>query len=297
LAAETLENADCILAVGASLNTWTTAAGTLVRDATLIHIDADPAAIGRITPVQTALAGDAALTCRALAGLLRSSGRPLAMPFKGLAGRLAELTAPTDYEDLPNGVDPRRALDVLDTALDARRLVVLDTGHFTILALQRLTVADPRRLALTLNFAAIGQGLPVAIGAAFARPDERVTLITGDGGLLMSLYELETAIRHRLSLTVFIVNDGGYGQERHSLAAKGLPASLADYGTPDLAGVARAMGGTGIRITRADELERLPDLLANASGTFVVDVRVNGGIVSPASAEIAARMRGATRDA
>jgi thiamine pyrophosphate-dependent acetolactate synthase large subunit-like protein len=169
---------------------------------------------------------------------------------------------------------------------------VLDTGHFTILALQHLTVPDPRRFALTLSFAAIGQGLPTAIGAAFAHPGERVTLIAGDGGLLMSLNELDTAIRSRLPLTVFVINDAGYGQERHSLAAKGL-APLADHGTPDLAAVARAMGGSGLRIDSPADLEQLPAALAEADGTLLVDVRVNPDVVSPASAEIARRMRGA----
>jgi acetolactate synthase I/II/III large subunit len=282
---DALEGADCIMAIGASLNAWTTAAGTLVSNATLLQIDADPAAIGRITPVHAGLAGDAALTCRALAARLTPRGdkaRPHDAPW-----------APTDYQDLPDAVDPRRALDALDAALDDRRLVVLDTGHFTILALQHLTVSDPRRFALTLSFAAIGQGLPTAIGAAFAHPGERVTLVAGDGGLLMSLYELETAIRSRLPLTVFVVNDAGYGQERHSLAAKGLARSLADHGTPDLAAVARAMGGSGLRIDSPAGLEQLPAALAEADGTLLVDVRVNPTFVSPASAEIARRMRGA----
>ena len=282
---EALEGADCILAVGASLNTWTTAGGTLVRNATLIQIDADPAAIGRITLVHAGLAGDAALTCRALAARLEPRGdaaRPNDAPG-----------APTDYQDLPDAIDPRRSLDALDAALDERRLVVLDTGHFTILALQHLTVSDPRRFALTLSFAAIGQGLPTAIGAAYAHPGERLTVVAGDGGLLMSLNELETAIRSRLPLTIFVINDAGYGQERHSAEAKGLARSLADHDTPDLAAVARAMGGSGLRLDSPAGLEKLPAALAEADGTLLVDVRVNPTFVSPASAEIARRMRGA----
>ncbi|MFD0533377.1 thiamine pyrophosphate-dependent enzyme [Actinomadura luteofluorescens] len=79
---------------------------------------------------------------------------------------------------------------------------------------------DPGRYAFTHEFGAIGQALGVAIGAAFARPGERVTAVLGDGCLMMSLSELSTAVRYRLPLTLFVMNDGGYGQERHSLTAR-----------------------------------------------------------------------------
>src|SRR4051794_28965976 len=80
----------------------------------------------------------------------------------------------------------------------------------------------------------------------------------------------------------------------HSLAAKGLARSLADYATPDLAAVAHAMGGSGLRIDSPAGLDQLPAALAEADGTLLVDVHVNPAFVSPASAEIARRMRGAT---
>ena len=112
---------------------------------------------------------------------------------------------------------PARAVAALERALPEGRILVVDAGHFGSFAQQGLSVRSPRDYAFSHDFGAIGQGIGIAIGAAVARPRDRVTVVLGDGCFVMSLNELATAVRYGLAITFFVLDDGGYGQERHAM--------------------------------------------------------------------------------
>jgi acetolactate synthase I/II/III large subunit len=192
-----------------------------------------------------------------------------------------------------HGVHPREAVLALDRALPHERLLVVDAGHFSGFAQQTLHSYDPRRYTFTHQFGAIGQALGIAIGAAVARPGERVTAILGDGCLLMSVAELETLARYELPVTLFVMNDGSYGQERHALAAKGYSPREAIHRTLDLVRLAAGFGIPGRRVASSTDLEEgLLDTLAAPPGPLLVDVHIDGLIQNRAFSEIASRLRG-----
>jgi len=277
---DALREADCVYAAGTSLSSWTLGGRPL--DAHVVRVDAEPsrlAAGGADTPV---LADARLATEQVLAGLGPGRvDRPLPPPRP----------EPDAFDDGTGTVDPRRALLALDRALAPERRLVIDGGHFAIFASQLLTVHGTAQFGWTSDFGAIGQGLGIAIGAAIAGPP-RTTLVAGDGGFLMAIAELETAARYAVPLTMFVMNDDGYGQERHNMRAKGLDASHAVLRTPDLAALAQATGAAGHRIDSPAALESLAPALADATGPLVLDVRINGDVVNPSSAEIAAALRG-----
>lgn len=276
-----VREADCVLAVGSSLSRWTL--GGRAPGGGLVQVDADPARLdGGLAAV--GLLGDARVAAEhLLAGLgARADGAP---------GPVAARSRPDAFEDGPGTVDPRRALLALEDALPAGRRLVVDGGHNAIFALQLLSVHAPEQLLFTSNSGAIGQGLATALGAAMAAPQPRTTLVVGDGGFLMALAELETAARYGVPLTIFVVNDGGYGQELHNMRAKGLDPSHAAAPTPDLAALARSAGAAGRRIDSPAALASLPELLEASEGPLLLDVRVNPDVLNPSSAEIAAMMR------
>jgi thiamine pyrophosphate-dependent acetolactate synthase large subunit-like protein len=204
---------------------------------------------------------------------------------------ILECLGPLDsspYLDTEFSVDPRHALADIDRLLPAHRKVVIDGGHAAQVACQSLRASSPRDWTCTsIDFGAIGQGLSVAIGGCFARPGERITHVTADGALMMGLAEFDTAVRYSLPLTVVVLNDQSMGQERHNLIRKGIPASYADYPSPDLVALAGAYGATGYRIENPDQLDRLPAALAHDAGVVVVDIRINGDYLNPASRDIA----------
>jgi acetolactate synthase I/II/III large subunit len=279
-AMEAVGRADCVLAVGASLNSWSTKSGALLAGKRVLRIDRDREALRGPVAADLALAGDAAATLAAL--LERLPPRPPApAPSGGTPAR-----EPDPWRDEPDAVDPRRALAAIEAALPSERTIVLDGGHFFTFGCAALTAPSPQRFIVSCDFATVGQGLAMAIGASAAAPGRRTTLIAGDGGFLMSVAELDTAVRCGLPLDVVVLNDGAYGQEVHSLAAKGLSTAHAEFAVPDLGALARGFGAEGHRLRTAAELERLEELLTAPGGPRVIDVRINPDVVSPAAEEI-----------
>jgi acetolactate synthase I/II/III large subunit len=141
--------------------------------------------------------------------------------------------------------------------------------------------------AMPLDFGAIGQGLGIALGACFARPDHRVTHMTADFSFMMALADFHTAVRWNLPLTVFVFNDNAIGQEKHDLVHKKLNPSYADIPEPDFAKLTAGFGAKGFDVRRPDDFGEIDKALAVADGPAVVNVHINGAVEIPASWEIA----------
>jgi acetolactate synthase I/II/III large subunit len=122
---------------------------------------------------------------------------------------------------------------LVDAAFPADRTLVVGIGNYSGWPVRMLGVPDPDALVLPWHLGSVGLGLPVGMGAAIARPDRRTLVVEGDGGILMSLPELETAARHGIPNTVLVLDDGVYGVEVHLLAERGRPPSLAELDNPD----------------------------------------------------------------
>jgi acetolactate synthase I/II/III large subunit len=288
-----LEHCDVVLAVGAGLNLWTTHFGSALDGRTVIQVDADLSAFGAWRPVDVALHGDASATVSALTALIRQA-RPDPAPLSGQLRAVLVDDSPADpspYLDTDHGLDPRHTLAELDRLLPARRNIVIGGGHSGQVACQVLPASGPADWTCTsVDFGALGQALPVALGGCFARPGERVHLVTADGELMMSLAEFDTAIRYRLPLTVIVLNDQAFGQERHNLVRKSQPTTYAEHPAPDLTALAAAFGARGYRVGHAGELDVLGKALSEADGTVLVDVATNPDYLNPASRDIAGHL-------
>jgi acetolactate synthase-1/2/3 large subunit len=290
-----LEACDLLLVVGASLNQWTTHQNDLVRGKTVIQIDAHAEAFGAFAPVDLMLQGDARETVLALLGALQN--RP-AKPIEAktplcedLRARWRRQAAPIDYETGSDGsIDPRQVVRELDRLLPRDRLVVAGGGHAGFQVCQLLKIRTPGDWNYTIDFGAIGQAMATAIGAAIARPGRRLYHLTADGEFMMSLADFHTAVAYKLPMTVVVLNDHGFGQERHDLDHKGLPSNYALQPSPDLAAFAEAVGGRGMRFDTPESLGGLEAALRAAEafeGPTLFDVRINGAYESPVSQEIA----------
>ena len=223
LAAELIGQADAVVAVGCALNDWTTR-----------H--------GRHRPIARGILGDGAAVAGAAARALaaRPDAARAGWRTEELAARLAARRRWNDEDlaehggdlseagDGPSGggrIDPRVLTAELDRLLPAQRIVAVDSGNFMGYPVQWLRVPDEDGLVFTQAFQAIGLGLGTALGAALARPDRLPVLAAGDGGFLMGVAELETAVRLGLPLCAVVYDDAGYGAEVHHFGAD------ADLGT------------------------------------------------------------------
>lgn len=259
---KTLSAADTIVAIGASLTTRTTRNGALFAGADVIHIDS--AAQGGF-----GVSGDANVSTHALLERLRAH-RVRRSPW----AERPQVEVPEDASD-ETGMDPSIATMTLDRVLPEGRIVVLDSGHHLGWPARYLTVTDERSWVFAQDFQSLGLGLAGAVGAGQAHPDSLTVSIVGDGGLRMSLSELDSAICAGTPLLVVVLDDGAYGAELHQFGPLGEPVEPSLLSRLDFAGVATAMGARSATVRRADDIEpALADWLAAPSGVFLLQMYI-----------------------
>jgi thiamine pyrophosphate-dependent acetolactate synthase large subunit-like protein len=284
-----MDQADCVLVFGAGLNFLTMSFGAAIPPVPLIHVDSVRAHIGRWTTADVAVVGDARLVAEQLLAALPE--RPAAdKPFHGAdtLARIAAFDIARDFEvaHTPRTVDPRALGVELDRLLPRERSVVYDAGNF-LGVLPYLTVPTPGHLKMTSEFASIGLGFGTALGVAKGRPRTPTVLIIGDGGFLMAMSELETAIREDLPLIIVLMNDCAYGAELHFLAMRKLPVGKSMFPDVDFASVAEAFGFQAYTIRTLDELRALGPVLSKPDGPILLDCKVNAEIAAPFMGEFA----------
>src|ERR671917_1537309 len=279
LAARLLGKADIVLSFGASLNTWTTKHGTLFSPSTrIVHCDLEPSAIGRVQPVTLGVVGDAAETAEALLEeLTRRNANLEGFRTDAVIQGIEDFRWEGEFEDesTEDTADPRAVLTVLDGMLPRERTVAVDCGHFAGFAAMHLSVPDDAGFVFAEAFQAVGLGMGAGMGATVARPDRLGVVVVGDGGLLMSLGEIDAAINLGVPMLVVVINDAAYGAEVHHFRSLGLPTDLALLGGIDFAAIAGAMGARGLDVRSTGDLERLEEWLEGPEGVMVVDCKVN----------------------
>ena len=281
-AADLMRRADVVLVAGAGLNTFQTRYGSLFADgATVIQVDiraeaASPEASEFIHADAAAFAADLLDAMPGLGGRGWRDGCP------DVADRTLFAEAPADEFAQDGRLNPRAVAQLLDTVLPAQRTIVQDGGHFIGWAPMYCGVPDPRALAMVgTAFQTIGLGLPSAVGAAAARPDRLTVLVSGDGGALMGLADLDTAVRTISSGVMVVFNDAAYGAELHQYAVRGLDDTAMQIAEVDFAALARAFGAQGTKMRSLADIDRLRDWLdAGAGGLFVLDVAVSQTVVA-----------------
>ena len=279
LAARYLGESDVVLSFGASLNTWTTKHGTLFSpSARIVHCDLEPSAIGRILPVTLGVVGDAAeITEALLEELSRRNAISEGFRTDSVRRDIQGFRWEDEFEDegTEDTVDPRAALMALEEMLPKERTVAVDCGHFAGFAAMHLSVPDAAGFVFAEAFQAVGLGMGTGMGAAVARPDRLAVVVVGDGGLLMSVGEIDAAVKMGAPMLVVVMNDAAYGAEVHHFRSLGLPTDLALLGGIDFAAIAGAMGASGLEVRGDGDLKRLEDWLEEPDGGMVVDCKVN----------------------
>jgi thiamine pyrophosphate-dependent acetolactate synthase large subunit-like protein len=276
IAARLMAEADLVLAFGAGLTRWTTRDGALIaRGAKVVQVDLDEESLGAHRPVHVAVVGDAAATAEAL--LAAGVSNPGFRTAPGLEREIAEGSwRDAPYEDAGDAthLDPRALSTALDALLPTERTVAVDSGHFMGFPPMYLRVPDPAGFVFTQGFQSIGLGLASGMGAAIARPDRLAVACVGDGGLLMSLPELETLARLRLPMLVVVYDDAAYGAEVHHFGPQGLPLELVRFPDTDFAALARAAGAQGVTARSLADLGAVGAWLERRDGPLVVDAKI-----------------------
>ena len=285
-----VRDADVAVVFGASLNQFTMRFGDLFAAGTrVVQVDVAPAATH--PHVGGYIRGDAALVASALVDELRAMG---ATPS---GWRESLDLAPLRERERGEGraadgrLDPRTVAARIGELLPEDRVVVSDGGHFIGWANMYWPVSSPDRMMMVgTAYQAIGLGLPSVAGAAAAKPASTIVLTTGDGGGLMALADLESAVRVAGGRGLAVVwNDGAYGAEVNLYGLKGLAPEPMLIPEVDFAGLARSVGAEGVVVRELADLERLASWAAEPAASrpfLLLDLRISTSVIAPYQQEI-----------
>ncbi|MEV4951181.1 thiamine pyrophosphate-binding protein [Paenarthrobacter nitroguajacolicus] len=279
--AETIAEADLIVGWGCALNMWTMRHGSLIGDSTtVVQVDLEDSALGANRPIDLGILGDCAETAVAVLKEVQSAGygatglRTLEMA-QGIAEHARWNSVDTEDISTDETIDPRVLTRELDRILPTNRIVSVDSGNFMGYPSTYLSVPDEYGFCFTQAFQSIGLGLSTAIGAAVARPDRLPVLGTGDGGFLMAISELETAVREGIPLVVIVYNDSAYGAEVHHFDADDADLEVVRFPTTDIASIASGYGAAAVTVQRPEDLARVKEWLAGPrKAPLVIDARI-----------------------
>ena len=275
---------DVVLVVGAKLSPQDTVGEhPSVFDPkrqTILQIDIDPHNAGWTFPVEMGLIGDAR---EILAQMIEESKEVLALDPVDTKTRTSELQhkkqAMGYYEDpavrsTSSPVMPQRLVRTLQETLDPSTLVALDAGNNRVWMSHFYQAQQPKTFFCPGGTAGMGWSLPAALALKLAHPDRPVVGVTGDGGFMMSVHAISTALQYDLPVVWVVMNDSALGMVRHHQEGRFIASEFIET---DHGAVARGMGAYGVQVKDPGEL---PDALrgAIASGRpAVVDVVIDRG--------------------
>jgi len=224
-----------------------------------------------LAPAAT-LVGNLAASAQALVGSV--------MPGGWKAGEIAaareSMRAAARSGDQTRGIAPHRVVEAAAAAAPAGTRIAVDAGAHMLPVMALWQASQPHDALISRGLATMGGALPSAIASALAEPDRPVIAFTGDGGLMMCVAELGTAVQAGCrKLVVVVFNDAAMSMIEVKQRRRQLPLRGMDYSPADFAAVARGFGCAGIRVEAPDQLETAMREAFAADRPVVVDVAID----------------------
>jgi acetolactate synthase-1/2/3 large subunit len=268
-----IQESDVLISIGARFDDRVTGRiDQFAPHARVVHIDVDPAEIGKNIETEVPIVGDAKEALK----LLLQEGVDVASSAKWieqLQGWQEEY--PLWYEE-DHTLKPQKVLQELHRLTSGDAIVTTDVGQHQMWAAQYYSLRSPDRWVSSGGLGTMGFGFPAAIGAALAQKDLPVFSIVGDGGFQMNIQELATVADYNIPVKTIILNNGSLGMVRQwqeIFYEKRYSHSLFPN-NPDFAKVAEAFGVKGIRVTNLMEFRTALHEALVHDGPVVLDVMI-----------------------
>ncbi len=271
--------ADCILAVGARFSDRSVGKfDEFGKGMSIIHMDIDPAEIGKNKSVDVALVGDVKSSLRTLVKMFskkmikRDSDSPWLKRRKELIQYYAET-----LKDYPREITARKSLKKLRELLPTNAIVTTEVGQCQMWASLHFDVIAPGTFFSSTGLGTMGFGFPASIGAKAARPDVPVVDIAGDGSFNMTENSLAVSVLDKLPVIVFIMNNymlGMVAQWQRTFYNRRY-SGVHQHRCPDYVKIADAYGAQGIRAESMHELERAIKEALKSDVATVIDIPID----------------------
>ena len=270
---------DLLIAVGARFSDRVTGKlSEFAPHATVIHVDIDPAEIGKVRNPRVPIVGDAQVIIAAINERLdRAGAEPQDADWVRAVFEWRERWPfyTEDFADYPDRIAPEQVLEQLSNKLDPHASVITtEVGQHQMWAHQHIHREESRTFLSSGGLGTMGFGFPAAIGAKIGRPDCQVVCIAGDGSLQMNIQEMATAIGNGVAVKVLVIDNNALGMvhqwqrlfyhERYSCTEF--------TANPDFVKLAEAYGWQAERITHPDQVPGALDRMLAADTPYLLDV-------------------------
>ncbi len=274
---------DLLIAIGVRFDDRVTGKlATFAPNARVIHIDIDPANVGKNRAPDISLIADARAAIEALCAEIadRKSETVEGVERRKdwwAAIREWQREQPLRFSGSRDQIKPQSVIRELHRLTEGNALIVTDVGQHQMWAAQFYAFSSARQWITSGGLGAMGFGVPAAIGAQLARPDQLVVAVVGDGGFQMTNQELIVAVQYELPVKILIMNNGYLGMVRqwqemfYDRTYSEVDLSV----SPDFVKLAEAYGALGLRATRPEELEAVLNIGLSHKGVAVIDVVVS----------------------
>jgi acetolactate synthase-1/2/3 large subunit len=274
---------DLIIALGVRFDDRVTGRlAAFAPHARVIHVDIDPAEIGKNRAADIPIVGDVKKVLERLTHEVRELAP--SMKAKNAAARTAwwaqvkgwKAEHPLEPEISTDEIKPQHLIAEIDRLSGGEAIVASDVGQHQMWGAQFLKFNHPRLWLNSGGLGSMGFGLPAAIGAQFARPDKLVFALVGDGGFQMSIPELATIANHALPVKIIVMNNGHLGMVRQwqELFYNNRLSSVQLDGFPDPEKLAGAYGFHGRTVESVRELRGALEAAVKEPGPYLLNVRV-----------------------
>ena len=266
-----VNHCDTLVLLGARVGDRAISAMNKRDDLTVIHIDIDPAEIGKNLAADIPIVGDITLV---LGQLIEAAKEPMThtewiAELDTRRGEAEIIPAKTGY------MNPKQFMKILDKALPDDSVVVADVGQNQIWAASNITFHGGRFLT-SGGMGTMGYSVPAAIGAKSAAPDREVVAVCGDGSFQMQMMELATALQHGINIKVVVMRNNYLGMVRE-LQERGYGNRLTAVsldGSPSFTRIAEAYGIESVLVDSADKAEDAVKRMIQSEKPFLIEVAV-----------------------
>jgi len=266
---ETVKEADVILALATRLSEVTTQDYSIItEDKKLIHLDIDYDTIGKVYAPDIGMVADAKEGIQALTEIKVDSGDWQEWALSRHEAYLQASKLEVSDDDVIN----KKIISTLLDKLPENALLTNDAGNFAGW-LHAFYSFNKRHTYVGPTSGAMGYGMPAALGAQLAYPDKTVVALAGDGGFMMTVQEMETAVRHRIPIIALVFNNNMYGTIRmHQEMNYPEKVMATDLGRVNFAELAQSVGAQGIQVKTSEEFDVAFEEALNKKEPTVIEI-------------------------
>ncbi|MHB1407924.1 MAG: biosynthetic-type acetolactate synthase large subunit, partial [Desulfitobacteriaceae bacterium] len=280
--AANIATTECDLLIGVGVRFDDRVTGLLAEfasQAKVVHFDIDPAEINKNVLSDIRVVGDLRWSIPAL--LTKAANRKSEDWRAKIENWSQQVQAwseenPLVYERRSDVIMPQTVIEKVSELTGGDAVIVTDVGQHQMWTAQYYRFKNPRSFLTSGGLGTMGYGLPSAIGAQMGKPDKTVFLFAGDGGIMMNCQEIATAANNNLPIKVIIMNNQVLGMvaQWQRMFYEGRLAHTSLKGHTDFVKLAEAMGATGLRVSKPEELEETLKKALEIPGPVFIDVLV-----------------------